>query len=400
MSYGFLAGYHIPTAQSEVTEATVPPPPPPLEEQQLTVDIHNQYQNFNRYIPAGLQGTNYTPPPVSIPQKRKYDVGPGSSTKEPSDQPASYGSLVIFQGRDPSYPDELNKLIHPLHCALCFVQMNSAKSARDHYQSKQHDRHITSWLKTNYTDKAITAPTIKRFIKEGPTGPDAFQCDLCDLKFGSLAHANQHFAGRRHKLVANKISQPSGSGYYNAEHKWVRTSTKYVPNDDKDRRFGIGELFKYQQCVNEVAPTPEIATPTTEGIQCAIETAKNVSTSLFCEICKIAATSESQMTMHLQGIKHKKKLKALGLECTIEKSLTPSGIPAITVNGEGTILQSLQQNNPNVDLSMYRTPSGSYYCECCNMSMCHVAALQQHLIGKKHLKKVSEAKEKSKLKLN
>ncbi|XP_011204382.2 zinc finger matrin-type protein 3 [Bactrocera dorsalis] len=408
MSNEFLAGYHIPTIPQGIPTTT--PVPFSNEGQLQTMESHNQYQNFNRYIPPGLQGISTTPLMPPKPLKRKYDVGPGS--KDMVTETSTNGQLVIFYGRDVSYPEDLNKLLHPLHCTLCGVQMNSSKSAKDHYESKQHDRHITNWLKINYTEKGLSAPTVKRFIKDGPSGPDSFHCEVCDLNFGSLAHASQHYAGRKHKLVMGKISQPSGSGYYNAENKWVRTGTKFIPKTDNDNRFGIGELFKQQtdETAINIASTADTTTTQTsvpENIasnsveKILVSTGETLNTKalpLHCEICKINVTSEVQMAMHLKGIKHKKKLKTLSIDETLEQSPVVSSVHAVLIKTEDTILESLKKSNPSTDFSMYRTPSGSYYCECCNMSMCHLAALQQHLTGKKHMKKVIEVKDKAKTK--
>lgn len=89
--------------------------------------------------------------------KRKYNAGPGAieTIADGSiycSQNCGYSNtplapLIMFYGRDESYPYELNKLIHPTSCELCNVQMNSLRSARDHFSSKVHDRNITLWLK-------------------------------------------------------------------------------------------------------------------------------------------------------------------------------------------------------------------------------------------------------------
>ncbi|XP_067636721.1 zinc finger protein 346-like [Eurosta solidaginis] len=386
MSNDFLSGYHIPTITTLRLPSPPPPPPPPTftpeELQRYQQTPGDQYQNVNRFIPPGLQGTNYVPPPPK-PQKRKYDAGPGKRFPYIKETTAD-GQLVIFQGRDESYPDELNKLIHPLNCGLCDVKMNSIKSAKDHYESKPHDRAITNWLTKTYTAKGLEAPTVKRFIKEGHVGPNAYHCDVCDLHFGSLAHASQHFAGRKHKLVAHKLSKPSGMGYYDANNKWIRTGSKFTPTD-VDGRFGIGEMFKKTTDEN----TPDTTTPAA-GVPAPLTKRTNL-LGLYCEACNVSVTSQAQMTMHLNGTKHKKKLKALFLEAALP---LPTAA-ADNTNNEDSISESLQQSDS--DLSMYRTPSGSYYCQPCNINMCHVPALQQHLIGKKHLKNVIDAKEKAKL---
>lgn len=38
--------------------------------------------------------------------------------------------------------------------------------------------------------------------KDGPKGPNALHCDVCDLALTSLQHAKQHNMGKRHKKLA------------------------------------------------------------------------------------------------------------------------------------------------------------------------------------------------------
>ena len=107
------------------------------------------YQHPERFISPSKQGTGYVPNKTAF--KRKFS-GTGSSGGSAAKKEAtiveisSDGKLVIFLGRDESYPDELNALIHPLSCDLCNVKMNSRTSAKDHYESKVHDKSLTSWL--------------------------------------------------------------------------------------------------------------------------------------------------------------------------------------------------------------------------------------------------------------
>lgn len=89
--------------------------------------------------------------------KRKYNAGPGAIETIIDGgincfQNCDFNNqqqvpLVMFYGRDESYPYKLNKLIHATSCDLCNVRMNSLRSARDHFESKVHDRNITLWLK-------------------------------------------------------------------------------------------------------------------------------------------------------------------------------------------------------------------------------------------------------------
>lgn len=43
------------------------------------------------------------------------------------------------------------------------------------------------------------------------------------------------------------------------------------------------------------------------------------------------------------------------------------------------------------DLSVYRTPSGSYYCPACNLSTNSEPQYRQHLTSKNHAKKALQA---------
>lgn len=106
------------------------------------------YQNPNRFIPPSKHGTGYTP--HKTPFKRKHNAvgGGGSAAKKeaPIVEVNSDGKLVMFLGRDETYPDDLNSLIHPLSCGLCNINMSSRAIAKVHYESKAHDKHISSWL--------------------------------------------------------------------------------------------------------------------------------------------------------------------------------------------------------------------------------------------------------------
>lgn len=238
-----------------------------------------------------------------------------------------------------------------------------------------------------------------RYYKLGPVGPNAFHCDLCDLKLTSLTHAQQHFAGRKHQLVLSQRSKPSGAGYYNNEGKWVRLSTKAFPKS-ADRRFGIGEQFLYSSNDNVTTTTANessnsvINSPTQTPEENAAAKPPKIpkmnehDPNLFCAVCNVSATSALQMTMHLTGAKHQKKLKASGVEITNTGHAPSSTTAANSNQNADNLLNSvINELKPDTtDLSMYRTPSGQYYCQTCNLTITNLSSLQKHLEGKRHLK--------------
>lgn len=321
-------------------------------------------------------------PAVASQRKRKLN-------KEDDDDSSfnvEISSLVIFQGRDSSYPDELNKLILPLSCELCRVQMTSMKSAKDHYESKSHDRHISAWLAMNYTNVGLQTPPIKRMIKQGPTGPNAFHCEVCDLSLTSTTHARQHYNGRKHLLVVQWGLKPSGAGFYDATGKWVRTVTKVQPEPTvpNDGRFGIGELFirpparttsgSKHMAIEVLGSNGQQSDTAPVGLGTS---SLAVDDSVSCKICGISVTSASQIKMHLDGIKHQKNLLKHNISDDGSTNSIPTSTPSPSVEPAMSV-------DINVDFIMYRTPSGSYYCKLCNKAMNHVSILQQHLQGKKH----------------
>ena len=58
-------------------------------------------------------------------------------------------------------------------------------------------------------------------------------------------------------------------------------------------------------------------------------------------------------------------------------------------NGHSTAVnnaafQSSPAKKPCLDFSMYRTPSGKYYCSACNMTLNSDVQFAQHIESKKH----------------
>lgn len=387
MSSEFLTEYDIPLAKMSSHQSIESNRfhPPGRNREKTTQDVIPVVPVAS---PRKLKRKMQLPPPMNITTNEEAGAGAGESN-----------NLVMFQGRDQSYPDELNKLIQPLSCQLCKSQMTSLKSAKDHYESKSHDRHISAWLAKNYTEAGLQTPPVKRLVKEGPTGPNAFHCTLCDLALTSKTHARQHYSGRRHQLVEQRRSKPSGAGYYNTEGNWVRTGSKAEPGAPDDGRFGIGELFLTPPRANVSDSSQEprpIEVMTTNGRKCKVEevsavTAAVLAESLMCKICKTSVTSASQIKMHMDGAKHQKNLRKQSMEDDSFGSGFASGSAGSSQLEEQSVPASVDLK---IDYLLYRTPSGSYYCKLCNKAMNHISILQQHLQGKKHLKTVRQQTDK------
>ncbi|KAI8041911.1 uncharacterized protein LOC128261789 [Drosophila gunungcola] len=252
----------------------------------------------------------------------------------------------------PNYPRELQALLGWNYCALCHVVLRSARNAMDHYSSRGHERRIGCWL-----DRQCPSGHV------APVGADAeamgvslealrylrtarsvdYYCDLCDVKMTSVMHAQQHFFGRRHRLVASQRTRPSGNGFYEAGGGWVRTDANF----------------------------------------------------LKCELCEVIITSESQMAMHMAGVRHRRRVhtvfagrsrEALGLG--LGMGIAPLNYRHLyRLNANGSLaplrpldLQILQAIQP----PPVKDPSAAYFCQPCNITMNHMKSVRQHEKGRMH----------------
>lgn len=340
----------------------------------------------------------------------------------------------LFMGRDESYPPELNKLMNPFYCGVCNSRLNSIKSANVHYESRAHDKHLTNWMKKTYADKGLVVPELKRFVTEEAIGP--FRCELCKLDLTSPQHALQHNNGRRHKSAAAKICPPTGIGYYDVNGVWVQTGKVMDKVTGKESTYilvntptgsepvvlhtapttptvGIKRTSETQNSNKEPVSVPEKKPNLQEPPPCPLQeksieqkeeeyrkmieeyekrkqenpvasqlassdqrqTPQEALSSQKCTLCAIETTSYDQMVLHLKGIRHTKKLRALG-----EPPLTD-----LFQSKPTTILESLNDIENPSDVSMYRTPSGSYYCKHCNTALADLARIRNHILSKAHM---------------
>uniref|UniRef100_A0A182P019 C2H2-type domain-containing protein n=1 Tax=Anopheles epiroticus TaxID=199890 RepID=A0A182P019_9DIPT len=138
-----------------------------------------------------------------------------------------------------------------------------------------------------------------------------------------------------------------------------------------------------------VSVTPSSSAPETtleqeirkkEGLDCVDDT------GTFCLICETSVTSRTEMLMHLKGAKHLKKARSMG----VIVRTTP-------FNASDTILRSLSVPPGQTDWSLYRMPSGKFYCKTCNLIVADEKLFGQHWYGKKHKLKQRQEQRAEKL---
>ena len=287
-----------------------------------------------------------------------------------------------------------------------------------HYDGKQHDKRsrmfLQNWSKTNgalmprkkrpvinTAAEAIKSKGVAKDSKSQLLAADLY-CAVCDLSFTSSVHAEQHYQGRNHTRKAAGL-EPLKSGYFNRKTgKWQR----HPPEEDEFR------------AASNFVPlagdgNPVIASNSTVVVENCGNIGGLGSKKVFCDICKVGATSEAQLEMHLNGKAHKARAAAMaGKGSSFASSPPPplpmyhEGLPSTAQPPPAPPLppgpppppppppSETEASNapigpappPPQDLSVFRTPSGQYYCSVCNTSLNSESQFVQHSESKKHKK--------------
>lgn len=248
---------------------------------------------------------------------------------------------------------ELSALMKPLKCDLCNAVMNSTLQAKLHYQGKPHQKKVSMYLnqsakKQKIEDDQVTSSTTNNDWNT--------YCDVCKIWFTSQVDATQHYAGKKHMKAAFGTTPAKAL----KKHADVKTAI------DPTGRYGIGMGFQPEIHVPTPVPPESPALIIPPVPQYSHVPPVPYPTPLRCELCGISANRQDQLDTHKQGIKHLKMLKLHGLPAT--KDVIPTG---------------------PIDYSIYRTPSGQYYCSPCNVSITSEIMFGQHMESKKHKAQVN-----------
>lgn len=179
-----------------------------------------------------------------------------------------------------------------------------------------------------------------------------------------------------------------------------------IQNELKPATTGEDSDSTFEITPDDLVDTPVPSAPTTpltsseeqirDGTaQLQILNAPAIELNKYCKLCDISVTSEMHMRLHLAGAKHAKKLRQLGeppysevphtlSQCILEETTTkrPKNINTTIDGGSGG-------GGVNaLDYSVFRTPSGQYYCQTCDLSVTSEVTLGQHFASKRHMKAI------------
>ncbi|XP_076649832.1 zinc finger protein 346 isoform X2 [Halictus rubicundus] len=252
---------------------------------------------------------------------------------------------------------ELSALMKPLKCDLCNAVMNSTLQAKLHYDGKPHQKKVSMFLNQSVKKQKTEDGQVTSTTNDWQN-----YCDICKTWFTSQTDATQHYAGKKHIRAANggRRARPSKKSQSQSQYNQI----------DPSGRFGIGTGFQPE--VQPPAPTQPVvpdgaASLPTPGAA-TLYTPPPYPTPLRCDLCGVSANRQDQLETHKRGARHLRMLRLNGLpvpEPAIENEITP------TTPGP-------------IDYSIYRTPSGQYYCAPCNLSLNSESMFAQHVESKKH----------------
>lgn len=327
-----------------------------------TTDVYGQWYPtpYKTPMPGTPGATPVTPapppppPPPPLSDKAKLKNKFLKRKSEPIDPRADAEKVASAQR-------ELSALMKPLKCDLCNAVMNSTLQAKRHYDGKPHQKKVSMFLNQSAKKLKVDDGHVS-----STTGSDwNSYCEICKTWFTSQMDAAQHYAGKKHIKAAHGLS---------------RSNQKKKANSQVE---GSGRLIvSFPQAEPPAAPIPIAAVPIPVPVPVpevavsspAVHYSQPVFTqTLHCDLCGVSANREDQLETHKRGARHLRMLKLNGLpvpESAQEAQTTP------TIAGP-------------IDYSIYRTPSGQYYCAPCNLSLNSEITFAQHIESKKHKNQVN-----------
>ncbi|XP_037076071.1 zinc finger matrin-type protein 3-like [Pollicipes pollicipes] len=333
------------------------------------------------------------------------------------------------------FPSSVTEKFFPNRCDLCSVvfpvardiaipekggmeYMESNLQSTMHYGGKSHKKRLRQFMQDFCARHRLVTPRRAReLMRDTPAVPRADQkdsakvdlyCKICDLSFTSVQHASQHYAGRNHvrKLEGKP---PLRTGYYNSRlGRWQRLpveeqqsrpypprpTTALRPADGPVKSSLAAALADPSVVTVQVAPGNLVNAGGRPTVAAAAATASGASgaapSKFFCHICNVSATCQLQLDTHINGSKHKLQARKLGLPLPEPPPVEPTAAGEQAAQDETTSATEPPAKRPHKDFSIYKTPSGKFYCLPCNLTMNSETQFAQHFESKKHKSEVAK----------
>lgn len=307
------------------------------------------------------EATYKVPPPVNFSSKTKSKY---YKRKSEFIDPAQDAEKVASAQR------ELSALMKPLKCDLCNAVMNSTLQAKLHYEGKPHQKKVSMFL--NQSVKKLKTEDSGQVSSTTEADWNTY-CEICKTWFTSQTDAIQHYAGKKHLRAATGGPRVKPPKKYQSQNQYSQV--------DSSGRFGIGMAFQADPpavivpplaeaaiVVPVVPPVPIAPVPIPVPVSVPRYTPPPYPTPLRCDLCGVSTNRQDQLDTHRRGARHLRMLRMNGLP-------VPDPVPET---------ETLPAASGPIDYSIYRTPSGQYYCAPCNLSLNSESSFAQHVESKKH----------------
>ncbi|KAK3925827.1 Zinc finger matrin-type protein 3 [Frankliniella fusca] len=323
--------------------------------------------------------------PVTAESSSGLEATVNSAGPKFSYAPTTYKDHKV-NPKDPRLPRELTDLFEALHCKLCEVISSSNVQAQHHYSGKPHEKKVRLWLQKWSEETGLPLP--KRPKVESSSvdiNPEDLYCRVCDVAFTSAKHGEQHRMGKPHQK-ALKL------GYSTSKLK-KKVDIPFDPTG----RFAIGEAFLKEVSNKTSEPVQVTNSDVSVGSFTPSVKAPPVNSKFYCELCQISTTSQEHLDAHYAGAKHRKALvnaARAGIKNDISVIPPPvepteSILASVIGLSDGS---AKSRNAVSSDLSIYRTPSGQFYCHPCNTTVNSEKSFKEHTESKRHKFKVASSK--------
>ncbi|KAM0839259.1 hypothetical protein ACQ4PT_060434 [Festuca glaucescens] len=296
-----------------------------------------------------------------------------AATPEDLEAGAAEGELKICTGSN--VVKKIPKLVQPVTCELCKMQLTSINAIRSHETGKKHKKNLEK-LQDSITPKlaeppngavgASTAPsapvadgvipavqpvenkspaatpedleagaaegelkicTVSNVVKKILKVVQPVTCEVCKMQFTSVNAIRSHETGKKHKKNLEKLQDSITPKLAEPSNGAVGAST--APS----AAVADGVIPAVQPVENKSpAATPEdLEAGATEGelkictVSNVVKKIPKVVQPVTCEVCKMQFTSVSAIRSHETGKKHKKNLEKLQDSITPKLAEPPSG---------------------------------------------------------------------------
>ncbi|XP_070560449.1 zinc finger matrin-type protein 3-like [Ptychodera flava] len=298
-------------------------------------------------------------------------------------------------------------LMQPLYCKLCSVSLNSPQQAQAHYQGKSHAKKVRQYLQKQ--GQVILQVHLQSQQKQ-ENSPEASPVEE--------NNTSPHQNGVNKQQEMTETEPVSLSSNNNTTNSVMHT--KLASSDDFCKICGVSfnsptQAQSHYQGKNHAKKQKSLQAPannTTEE-----STVPKATKKLICFVCNLTLNSEAQLESHVKSYKHQQKVLH---EQRAQKTLqgrwaARNGANTLLPNpglGNGTharigllpqnghpnqhrmypSMQALGLSPPMAkkpsprpkDLAMVMTPSGKFYCACCDLMLNSEVQYRQHIQSKKH----------------